>query len=278
MTVTNLKKVLDYAVCKNIGIIGFVVHGWEDARAFVKAGIDVSEPIVIQAGPLCRRHTPLTVLGKMFRCLAEESNQDVVLHLDHATDIKTCKTALDEGFTSIMYDGSRLKLSDNIKNTIKISKLVEPYNASLEAELGYVGYTGGEQCTPTNACDVKTFLSETDIDALAVSVGNTHLQENSKAKIDYLNLKRIRKITSIPLVVHGASGISRSDRKKMFTSHGVKKFNIGTELRRAFGKSIRNTLKKNIDEYDRLKIFQAVEKDLQAVATVLLTEISQKQM
>ena len=80
------------------------------------------------------------------------------------------------------------------------------------------------------------------------------------------------------LVVHGASGISRSDRKKMFTSHGVKKFNIGTELRRAFGKSIRNTLKKNIDEYDRLKIFQAVEKDLQAVATVLLTEISQKQM
>ena len=275
MTIATLKKVLEYAIKKNVGVIGFVVHGWEDARAFVQAGTETNTPIILQAGPGCRSHTPLSVLGKMFRVLAEESKQDVVLHLDHATDLKTCQTALDEGFTSVMFDSAGLDLSANIKITQKVYKLLEPYKASLEAEIGYVGYCDADRNTETNPAEVKQFLSEVKIDALAVSVGNTHLQEKLNAEIKYSKLKKINGTTKMPLVVHGASGISKTDRKKMLKFFGVKKFNIGTELRKQFGQSLRNEIKTHLNQYDRLKILSAVEKDLHLAAVTLLKEISQ---
>ncbi len=275
MTIANLKKVLDYANSENIGIIGFVVHGWEDARAFVHAGETIKVPIILQAGPGSRDHTPLSVLGKMFRVLASESEQDVVLHLDHAKELRTCQNALDEGFTSIMFDGSQLELSENIKMTQKVCKLVQPYNASVEAEIGYVGYSEIDKNRETKATDIKKFLPEVEIDALAISVGNTHLQEKTDATINYSKLSQINKITNVPLVVHGASGISPKNRKKMLKCFGVKKFNIGTEVRKQFGQTLRYELHVNINNYDRLKLLSAVENDLKFKAISLLKEISQ---
>ena len=99
MTLANMIPILRQASAGRFGLIGFVVQGWEDARAYVEAGSKVDTPIILQAGPACLKHTPLKVISKMFTVLAEMSKSQVVLHLDHATDIDNCKAALDEGFT-----------------------------------------------------------------------------------------------------------------------------------------------------------------------------------
>jgi fructose-bisphosphate aldolase class II len=273
MTVSTLSKILTQATLEGTGLIGFVVHGWEDARAYVHAGSSLKAPVILQAGPGSREHTPLPILSKMFRFLAEESNYDVVPHLDHATDLQTCKIALDVGFTSIMFDGSKLKLSDNISQTSDVCKLAEQYNASVEAEIGYVGYTDAKNNNQTVPKEVAQFVSETNVDAIAISVGNTHLQEEKKALINYLSLMEINELTTIPLVAHGASGISPKDRTKMSQFFGVRKFNIGTELRQRFGHSLRKELNSNKTEYDRIAILSAVENHLYKSAKKLIAEI-----
>jgi fructose-bisphosphate aldolase class II len=236
MTVSTLSKILTQATLEGTGLIGFVVHGWEDARAYVHAGSSLKAPVILQAGPGSREHTPLPILSKMFRFLAEESNYDVVPHLDHATDLQTCKIALDVGFTSIMFDGSKLKLSDNISQTSDVCKLAEQYNASVEAEIGYVGYTDAKNNNQTVPKEVAQFVSETNVDAIAISVGNTHLQEEKKALINYLSL-------------------------------------MGTELRQRFGHSLRKELNSNKTEYDRIAILSAVENHLYKSAKKLIAEI-----
>ena len=265
--------ILRQASAGRFGLIGFVVQGWEDARAYVEAGSKVDTPIILQAGPACLKHTPLKVISKMFTVLAEISKSQVVLHLDHATDIDNCKAALDEGFTSVMFDGSRLSLKENIQETLKVTKLAESYKASVEAELGYVGYKNPKHNNPTLPEEVVLFTTETNIDTLAVSVGNTHLQEKKKATIDYLSLKKINYLTDIPLTVHGASGIRMEDRKKMAKFFGVKKFNLGTELRKSFGEVLRKELKKNRTVFDRLILLKEYEKQLKKKAAKVLQQL-----
>ena len=156
----------------------------------------------------------------------------------------------------------------------KVSKLTTQYGASFEAEIGYVGYMDQYENKVTNPSEVKIFLSALKVDALAISVGNTHLQEKKASIINYDILAKINKITKIPLAVHGASGISIIDRKKMLKNFGVKKFNIGTELRQCFGQSLREILKINETLYDRIAILSAVEKNLHTAAEKVLSEIS----
>jgi len=258
MTAVSLKEVLPDALSKGYAIPGFVVLGWEDAIAFVEASEETNCPVIIQAGPACRRHTPIPILAKMFRYLADQAKTKIVCHLDHATNERECEIAIDEGFTSIMYDGSNLNLEDNIHKTLNICELAKRHNISVEAELGFVGYSESENSNLTNPTEVKIFVDQTNVDALAVSVGNMHLQNSQKGSINTKVLDAIQKNTSCPLVLHGASGIPNELRKELGLNTSVCKFNIGTELRLEFGKSIRNILKDNQTEFDRINILSKI--------------------
>ena len=258
MTAVSLNEVLPDALSKGYAIPGFVVLGWEDAIAFVEASEETNCPVIIQAGPACRRHTPIPILARMFRHLADQAKTKIVCHLDHATNESECKIAIDEGFTSIMYDGSKLNLEDNIHKTLTICELAKKQNISVEAELGFVGYSESENSNLTNPSEVKIFVDQTNIDALAVSVGNVHLQNSQKGSINTKVLDAIQKKTSCPLVLHGASGIPYELRKELALNTSVCKFNIGTELRLEFGKSIRNILKDNQTEFDRINILSKI--------------------
>ena len=258
MTAVSLNEVLPDALSKGYAIPGFVVLGWEDAIAFVEASEETNCPVIIQAGPACREHTPIPILARMFRHLADQAKTKIVCHLDHATNESECKIAIDEGFTSIMYDGSKLNLEDNIHKTLTICELAKKQNISVEAELGFVGYSESENSNLTNPTDVKIFVDQTNIDALAVSVGNVHLQNSQKGSINTKVLDAIQKKTSCPLVLHGASGIPYELRKELALNTSVCKFNIGTELRLEFGKSIRNILKDNQTEFDRINILSKI--------------------
>lgn len=123
MTLVTLSDVLRPALNGGYAVPGLVCLGWEDMRAYVMAAEAERSPVILQAGPSCREHTPLPILGRMFRHLAENASVPVVAHLDHGYTMDDCKAALDAGFTSLMFDGSRLPLADNIAQTRAVVEL-----------------------------------------------------------------------------------------------------------------------------------------------------------
>ena len=184
MPIATLSEVLQPALKGSYAVGGLVTLGWEDMRAFVAAAEAENCSVILQAGPGCREHTPLPVLGKMFRYLADNASVPVVAHLDHGYTYDECALALDSGFTSLMYDGSRKSLKENIEETKRIVKIAHESNISCEGEIGFVGYSNGENSAGTDPGEAEIFANETGVDAMAISVGNVHLQENKEGGLN----------------------------------------------------------------------------------------------
>ena len=273
MTAVNLKKILNDANKNNYAVAGLVVLGWDDALAFTQAADETGIPIILQAGPSCRAHTPIPILGKMFRHLASQTKTNICCHVDHGYTLDECYEGIDSGFTSVMFDGSKLSLKQNIKLSKKIASRAHKHNISVEGEIGFVGYDNGKISEGTNIEEAITFANNSNIDAMAISVGNTHLQTSKKANIDFHKIRLIQNNIKIPLVLHGSSGISLRQRKILARKTNVAKLNIGTEIRMAFGNSLRKNLNKNKQIYDRLRILNPTIKDLVKVTKKVIRQI-----
>ena len=254
MTLATLKEVLKPAMEGGYAVAGLVTLGWEDMRAYVRAAEEENVSIILQAGPSCRAHTPLPILGKMFNHLANEASVPVVSHLDHGYTEDECKEAIQCGFTSIMFDGSKFPLQENIDKTARIVELAHEASVSCEGEIGFVGYSDGAQSAGTKPSEAQKFGKETNVDAMAISVGNVHLQKNKEANLDLTRIREIEQVTAIPLVIHGGSGVPTAQRAFLAQNSKICKFNIGTELRMAFGKALRKSLDSDPDQFDRVQI------------------------
>jgi fructose-bisphosphate aldolase, class II len=274
MTVATLNDVLRPAMANNSAVAGLVVLGWEDVGAFVEAAEIARLPVILQAGPGCRTHTPVPILGKMFRYLAERASVPVVCHIDHARSVEECQQGIEHGFTSVMIDGSMLPLAENIALTQQVVRLSKPLGISVEGEVGVVGYSGGAASAYTAPEEAHIFERDTGVDALAISVGNLHLQTERKAVIDMAALRAIEEVTSVPLVLHGGSGIPKATRQLLASSSRVKKFNIGTELRMAFGTALRSVLARQPEEYDRITLLRATIPASRIMATSIMRELA----
>jgi fructose-bisphosphate aldolase class II len=266
MTRATLTDVLRPALTGGYAVPGLVCLGWEDMRAYVAAAQAERAPVILQAGPGCRAHTPLPVLGAMFRHLADSVDVPVVAHLDHGHSLDECRAAIDAGFTSLMFDGSRLPLSDNIKATGEVVRLAHAAGLSCEGEIGFVGYAGGEASAGTDPTDAALFARETGVDAIAVSVGNLHLQQTRGPGLDLPRIRAIEAVTDAPLVIHGGSGMSLEDRTTLSATTRICKVNIGTELRQAFGAALRAAVLRDPDRFDRIAILAETEGPVMAAA------------
>ncbi|NBQ26940.1 MAG: class II fructose-bisphosphate aldolase [Rhodobacteraceae bacterium] len=254
MTLVTLSDVLQPALRDGYAVAGLVTLGWEDMRAYVAAAEAENVPVILQAGPSCRAHTPLPILGAMFRQLADSASVPVVAHLDHGYTVEDCKIALDCGFTSVMYDGSSKPLSQNIDETAGIAEMAHAAGASCEGEIGFVGYAGGAASNGTDPNEAAKFAAETGVDAMAISVGNVHLQQNKDGQLDSKRIAEIEALTQVPLVIHGGSGVPMDQRTVLARTTHICKFNIGTELRMAFGAALRKAVNDDPDRFDRLQI------------------------
>ena len=254
MTLATLKEVLKPAMEGGYAVAGLVTLGWEDMLAYVRAAEEENVSIILQAGPSCRAHTPLPILGKMFNHLANEASVPVVSHLDHGYTEDECKEAIQCGFTSIMFDGSKFPLQENIDKTARIVELAHEASVSCEGEIGFVGYSDGAQSAGTKPSEAQKFGKETNVDAMAISVGNVHLQKNKEADLDLTRIREIEQVTATPLVIHGGSGVTTAQRSFLAQNSKICKFNIGTELRMAFGKALRKSLDTDPDQFDRVQI------------------------
>ncbi|WP_170373263.1 class II fructose-bisphosphate aldolase [Ruegeria arenilitoris] len=270
MTLVTLKDVLQPAYEQGYAVGGLVTLGWEDMRAYVAAAEAENAPVILQAGPSCREHTPLPVLGKMFRYLAENASVPVVAHLDHGYTFEECKIALDSGFTSLMFDGSRKPLQHNIDETAAIAEMAHAAGISCEGEIGFVGYSGGEGSAGTDPDEAATFAAQTGVDAMAISVGNVHLQQNKEGGLDEDRIRRIQAVTNVPLVIHGGSGVPVEQRARLARETAICKFNIGTELRMAFGAALRAAVNRDPDRFDRVTILKETHDPVVAAARAVI--------
>ena len=256
MTLATLSDVLQPALKGGYAVPGLVCLGWEDMRAYAQAAQAERAPVILQAGPSCRAHTPLPVLGVMMRNLAASVDVPVVVHLDHGYTVDECREALDAGFTSLMFDGSRKPLAQNIEETAHVAQMAHAAGISCEGEIGFVGYSGGEGSAGTDPQEAAIFARDTNVDAMAISVGNVHLQTDHEGGLDEARIRAIEARTTVPLVIHGGSGVPYAQRAALAAGSNIAKFNIGTELRMAFGAALRMAVNADPERFDRVAILK----------------------
>ncbi len=269
---TNLNTIFsqhpDYAVA------AFNIFGYEDAAAVVAAAEELKEPVILMANRDAVAHMPLPVLGKIMTHLAQQASVPVCVHLDHSISFDPIKEAIDAGFTSVMFDGSQLSMEENISITRQVVDYAHPLGVTVEGEIGSVGYSDPSiqaKTVFTEPEEALLFAEATKVDCLAVSIGTVHRMEQQAANLQFDRLKEIRDKVSVPLVIHGSTGVADSDLTKLSQS-GAMKINIGTSLRMAFGKTLRKTMEENPKEYDRIKLFQQPMKTVcQTAKTKILT-------
>jgi fructose-bisphosphate aldolase class II len=270
MPLVNLAEVLQPALAEGRAVAGLVTLGWEDMRAFVAAAEEEAVPVILQAGPGCRAHTPLPVLGKMLTWLAEQASVPVVVHLDHGYSFEECCQGIDCGFTSVMYDGSRKPLSQNIDETAAIARMAHAAGVSCEGEIGFVGYADGDASTGTDPAEAARFAAQTGVDAMAVSVGNVHLQQGVGGRLDEERIRAIEALTDVPLVIHGGSGVPADQRMALARETHICKYNIGTELRMVFGKALRAAIYDDPECFDRVAILSRTHEPMVAATRAVL--------
>jgi len=269
----NLAQILTPAAARGYAIASFNVFGWEDARACVAAAEQLGAPVALAVNLNFRESMPLEVIASMLRRLAEDAATPVCVHLDHCYDVPEVRRAVDAGFTSVMYDGSQLPLADNIRGTASVVEYAHAVGCSVEAEIGSVPYAEGrthiksELTEPEHAAQLAR---ESGADAIAISIGNIHRLTTPGAIIDFARLARIEALVSRPLVIHGTSGIFERDIAELARTR-VAKFNIGTVLRQAFGASVRDSLARHPERFDRLEIMADAMAGMQRAAMRMIT-------
>jgi fructose-bisphosphate aldolase class II len=253
----TLNEVMQIAEKRGQGLAAFNVYDFEDAQAVIWAAEKADSPVVLMTNKNAVSHMGVGILAAILLRLASDSIVPACVHLDHASDLGIIKNAISEGYTSVMFDGSQLPFDENVHITNCVLEMAKKVNVSVEAEIGAVGFSdpniryNPRYTTPSEAIQ---FYNEAHVDALAVAVGTIHRMEEQGASLQFALLKEISESVKVPLVIHGASGVTDSDLKRL-VQHGARKINLGTVLRLVFGNTLRKQFEQDPDLYDRISIY-----------------------
>ncbi|WP_413113259.1 class II fructose-bisphosphate aldolase [Thaumasiovibrio sp. DFM-14] len=256
----TLNDLLPEAASSSYAVPCFNVFGYEDARAVVEAAEEAQRAVILACNKDVVDFYGVETAAAMFLSLGKQSSSKVCLHLDHTYEEEIVYQAMKAGFTSVMFDGSQLPLSENIQRTQQVAKVAKALGISIEGEVGSVPYDEGRDYIKsiyTEPEEAAQFYLESGVDCVAVSVGNVHRLTEPVCDIDFARLDRIANSVSAPLVIHGTSGIRDEDMLKLKQSR-VSKFNIGTCLRQALGHNLRAYMNKEPDKFDRIYFMQKV--------------------
>lgn len=233
----------------------------EITKAIIMAAVKLNAPVIIQITEKAIGYAGLENLACIVKNEAKKATIPVVLHLDHGSNLKVVNDCLQEGFSSVMFDGSRVTLPENEILTRQAADMAHRAKVTCEGELGCIGNSKNE-AEFTDEKLVLEFIKKTKVDSLAVSIGSRHGTKIQNLNIDLL--KKIRALTNIPLVLHGASGIPDEEIKKAI-KNGICKINIDTDIRHTFSETIHNINKKYAGLTDPREIMQKVMADIQKV-------------
>jgi fructose-bisphosphate aldolase class II len=239
---SNLKELLHLAEKGSYAIGAFNVQNLEFARGIIDAAQEHPSPLIMQISSRTLHFFGINEILQPCLSMARDCPVPICLHLDHARDLALIRSAVEAGFTSVMYDGSSLPLDENIQKSQLVVDLCRGKQISVEAEVGVVG---NDEDDPSKAIrlqysseeEVKRFCTEVTVDALAVSLGSIHGMKKASASLDLNLLQRLADIAQIPLVVHGSSGVLDADLQNAI-QHGIRKINVATKLKYAAGQAI----------------------------------------
>ena len=283
MFITN-NELMQKAMKNNFAVGAFNINNMEILQGIIAAAKELDAPLILQVSKGAREYAGRTYIMKLAEAAEKDSNLPIAVHLDHGDSFELCKQVIDDGFTSVMIDGSHLQFEENIALTKKVVDFAHGKKVSVEAELGkLIGeqFDAGEggavsaNAIYTDPEQAKEFVERSGCDSLAVAIGTSHGAYKFKAepKLDLERLQRIRKLVKIPLVLHGASSVLPEyvevcnrfganiqgskgvpeDQIQQAVKIGVQKVNIDTDLRIAMTAAVRKSLSEKPAEFDPRK-------------------------
>lgn len=259
----NMKNMLKKAKKEKYAVPHLNINNLEWSKYILEECQELNSPVILGVSEGAAKYMGgYNVISGMVNGLLKDLNITipVALHLDHGSSFETCKKAIDAGFSSVMIDGSKLNLEDNIKVTKEVIAYAESKNVSVEAEIGCIG--GSEDGVSNEILHAKTedcvkIVNETNLCTLAPALGSVHGIYKGEPNLNFERMKEISEKTNLPLVLHGGTGIP-DDKIKMAISCGISKINVNTELQLAWHGALKNFVLNN-DAYDPRKVIGSGE-------------------
>ena len=268
------KEMLSAAQAGKYAIGAFNCENMEMAMAIVAAAEAQKAPVMLQTTPSTVSYAGLDMFYANVRALAERASVPVALHLDHGSSYELAIAAMEAGYSSVMIDGSHESFEDNIAVSRRVVEVASAKDIPVEAELGKVGgkeddLDGGSGNGYTDPADAVEFVKATGVSSLAVAIGTAHGVYIGTPVLDVARLAEIRKAleaagVSIPLVLHGASGLTDESVRECI-AQGICKVNFATELRQAYSAGVKEVLAKDPDVYDPKKYGKVAMAKVQAL-------------
>ncbi|HAQ4672453.1 TPA: class II aldolase [Enterococcus faecium] len=278
MQLVNGFKLMDYAREKQLVLPAFNTTNYELTAAIIK-GYQVAGLggyIAISSSNL-KLSSP-KIIADMVKSTMKDASVPVALHLDHGKSFEDVKACIEAGFTSIMVDASHLPFEENIQEVRKTVEYCHFYGIPVEAELGAIGGKEddhiSEEDAKTNPEDVKEFIDRTNCDMLAISIGNVHGMDLSP-NLDFPLLEEIATISSVPLVLHGGSGIP-FDQVRKAKQHNLIKVNYGSDLRQAFIRTFGQAYENNNNEFDIMSLSKLAIENVEERVEAIIAEVNGK--
>lgn len=252
MPLTTTVSMLRKAQEQGFAVGAFNVENMEMAQAIISAAEELRAPVILQTTPSTVRYAGTGMYAAMVAALAQEASVPVAMHLDHGDGFALCAQALRSGYTSVMIDGSKLPLEENIALTYKVSEMCAAVGVPVEGEIGRVGgkeddlESDGGYTIPEEAV---RFEKESGLFSMAVGVGTAHGFYKEKPQLNKELITTLRGMLQAPMVLHGASGLSDEDVKDCIR-RGICKVNFATELRAAYTEGVKAVLAENPKTFD----------------------------
>lgn len=267
MLLTGKELLLDAQKGK-YAVGAFNVNNMEIIQAIIGAAEELNSPVILQASQGGLKYAGVEYIAELGKLAASLTHVPVALHLDHGTDFEQVIKCIRNGFSSVMIDGSRFPLEENIAFTKRVVEIAHMVGVTVEAELGKIGGTEDhitvdeKDATFTDPKEAKRFVEETGVDYLAIAVGTAHGVYQGEPEIDFERIKEIRNTIDIPLVLHGSSGVPAESLEKAIEL-GICKINIDTDVRASFARTVKKYLEENPDQIDPRKILGPARDNMQ---------------
>ncbi len=270
MSIISTKYVLEKAQKGGYAVPAFNIHNLETLQVVVEAAAEMKSPVILAGTPGTYSYGGVENIVGIVEALSKEHDIPLSLHLDHHEDFDDIKYKVDAGIRSAMIDGSHLPFEENVELVKKVVELCHKNDVSVEAELGRLGGAEDDLVVDekdtlyTNPKQALEFVERTGIDSLAVAIGTAHGLYKSEPKLDFERLEEIRNIVSIPLVLHGASGLPDEDIQRAI-GLGICKVNVATELKIAFSGALKEYFNENPDAEDPRKYMKPAKAAMKEV-------------
>ncbi|OAT79756.1 class II fructose-1,6-bisphosphate aldolase [Desulfotomaculum copahuensis] len=259
MSFVPVSALLRDAENEGYAVGAFNCNNMEIVQAIVAAAEAENAPVIMQASQGAIKYAGIDYIVAMARVAAAGAKVPVALHLDHGTSFEQVIRCVRAGFSSVMFDGSKLPTEQNIAITRQVVAVSRPVGISVEAELGKIGGTEDEivvtdrEALFTDPEEARYFVEQTGVDSLAVAIGTAHGRYKGEPQLDFERLSKIKSLVTVPIVLHGSSGVPAEALREAIR-RGVRKINIDTNIREAFVGTVRQVLDGHPDEIDPRKV------------------------